>query len=370
MMKTFKNIILIAAALMFFCNVYPQDSIKSGQQDSVKIVVLSYKTGEVIDKNENEKYEVLPYTDNIDSIKILWSPAKQYFIRISMQEKSLSKEFQINEQNLIRLTERIELKDAIEKGIYKPGFSEISIDTSGTKMYVKLKNDYFTVMPWAKNPKSNNNFHPMLGVGAGFKYMDMDLSEIKGFYDYVEQTVRSKGYAIVQNSLDEGPNSFYAFNIYLYLLESFGVFFEAGKGLGGSWDSYYTSGSLKYYINFGKTEWFKLYLGGGYTKVGFKGAQSYNATISEISPNGSYWLLDDITTEGNSHGFTLNIGSDAGYFDYNNRFYFTVYADVSYAFFPEKTYNNSITIDNVVYTKTSSTKFNGLMFTSGIKIYF
>ncbi|MCI0471994.1 MAG: hypothetical protein L0Y76_00240, partial [Ignavibacteria bacterium] len=152
--------------------------------------------------------------------------------------------------------------------------------------------------------------------------------------------------------------------------ESFGVYFEAGKGTDSGWDTYYTSGSIKYYVNFGKTDWLKLYLGGGYTKVGYKTTQGYGAIISEITPNGSYWLLKEISSEGSSNGFTLNIGSDAGYFNYADHIYFTFFADASYTFFPEKKYDNSIIVDDITYSKTSTTKFNGLMLTSGIKIYF
>jgi hypothetical protein len=369
-MKTLYNIIPIAAALMFLNNAYSQDSVKTFSEDTVKTVVLSDKTGEVIDKSENERYNVFPNIANLDSIRILWSPAKQYFVRISMQEKSLSKEFQINERNLINLTERIELKKVIDDGIYKPGFSEISIDSTADIMRVKFKNDYFSPMPWAKKQKPDNRFHPIFGAGIGMKYFNMDLSGIKGFYDYVEQTVRNAGYTISKNGLDDGPDLFYALNFYLYFFESFGVYFEAGKGFDSDWDTYSTSGSVKYYVNFGKTDWLKLYFGGGYTKVGYKTTQGYGAIISEITPNGSYWLLKEISSEGSSNGFTLNIGSDAGYFNYADRVYVTFFADVSYAFFPEKKYDNSIVVDDITYSKTSTTKFNGLMLTSGIKIYF
>jgi|GEM_PF-5080594 len=369
-MKTILKILLSIAVLIYFNTAYPQDSVKTHSEDSVKTVVLSNKTGEVIDKSENEKYGIFPRIDNLDSIRILWSPAKQYFIRISMQEKSLSKEYQINEQNLINLTERIELKDAIDDGIFKPGYTEISVDTTADKMHVKFKNDYFSPMPWAKKQKPDNRFHPIFGAGIGMKYFNMDLSGIKGFYDYVEQTVRNAGYTISKNSLDDGPDLFYALNFYLYFFESFGVYFEAGKGIDSDWDTYYTSGSVKYYINFGKTDWLKLYFGGGYTKVGYKTTLGYGAIISEITPNGSYWLLKEISSEGSSNGFTLNIGSDAGYFNYTDHIYFTFFADASYAFFPEKKYENSIVVDDVTYSKTSTTKFNGLIITSGIKIYF
>ncbi|MCI0474259.1 MAG: hypothetical protein L0Y76_11810, partial [Ignavibacteria bacterium] len=180
-MKKIIKILLPVTLLMCLSTAYPQDSVRTHSEDSVKTVVLSKKTGEVIDKSENEKYEVFPHIGNLDSVRILWSPAKQYFVRISMQEKSLSKEFQINEENLIRLTERIELKDVIDKGVFKPGYSEISIDTTVNEMHIKFKNDYFSVMPWVKNQKPDNRFHPIFGAGIGMKYFNMDLSGIKGF---------------------------------------------------------------------------------------------------------------------------------------------------------------------------------------------
>jgi opacity protein-like surface antigen len=369
-MKTLYNIILIAAALMFISNVYSQDSIKSSPQDSVKNVILSDKTGEVIDKTENEKYNVFPNIENLDSVRILWSPEKKYFVQISMRDKNKSKEFHINEENIIRLTERIELKKVIDKGYFKPGLSEISIDTSATTMTVKFKNEYFEELPWVKNIRTENKFHPHFGAGIGFKLINMDLSGMKEFYDYVEQTVRSKGYSISSNNLDNGPRLFYAFNFYIYLIESFGFYFETGQGLNSNWESHFVSGSLKYYFNLPNTDWIKPYFGAGYTIIGFKGQNTYEARISPINEQGYYWVLKDISTEGNSKGFTLSAGAETGYFDYDNHFYFTLFADISYALFPEKTYKYSQSAAEFNFINSSSTSFKGLMLTSGIKIYF
>ena len=224
-------------------------------------------------------------------------------------------------------------------------------------------------MAFVKNVQSKNKFHPNMGIGGSIKYIKTDLGEFKRMYDNIEESIRSKGFLISSSNLDNGPNKFITANIFIRILESYGLYFEAGKGTEGKWDTFYTSGSIRYYIDFKRLDWLKLHMGLGYTKIGFKVQENYGTAISTTN-NGSYWRLDEINTEGNSKGFTLNLGTDFGLFDYSSHTYLTLFTDFSYSFFEEKQYTVSYTGPEISFANLSKTNFKKFIISIGLNLYF
>lgn len=357
-----KSLIFLTVLMIALCQGV------SAQVD-FKTLVISPKVGDVIDKAENDTYNLFSTAYPFRSAKFLISPDKKYFVEFTYTDTNNSR-MEVNPSLLILYAERIEFKDAIDDGIYKPGLSVLSVDSAGGKFFVKLKNNYFTKLPFAEKYKAPKVFHPMFGFGGGMKYLNTDLSELKGVYDYVEETVRGNGFSIDHNNLDNGPSLFWTVNFYATVSKSVGLYFEAGRGVNSSWKSYYTSILAKFYYDFKSIDWLKLYAGAGFTKLGFSGKNDYFAVISNPNAYGDYWMLDGITTDVSSYGWALSFGSEAGYFNYRNTFYVTGFLDLNYSLSPEKVYNVSYDGEELSFFKSATVKFGGLSVSTGIKIYF
>ena len=355
---------LVLALLVLSAPLYSQVSYKT--------LVISAKVGEVIDKSENEDYQLFYFGDDFSSARFLLGSDGKYYIRINMIDSSKSRTLMINENELIKYADKVELSNAIENGAYKPGFSEISVDSTAGKLHLRLKNpyylDYYTKLPFAKNYEPSKKFRPIFGFGLGIKFLNMDLSEIKGIYDYVEQSVRDKGFTIPSNELDGGPNKFIAANFYLRIYDSFGLSMEAGKGVGSEWSTYFTSVQLKYHFGFKKIDWLKLYAGAGFSKAGFKYDQHYGVPVTSTN-SGYYWRLDNIFTESYSKAYTLSVGTDMGSFDYKKKVYTTFFVDLSYSFFNEKEYTVSEVLEGNTWSKSGKTNIGSFIISSGVKIY-
>jgi hypothetical protein len=338
-------------------------------QVEYRTVVISPRVGESIDAAENSEYGLFPAGVSFKSARFLKGQGNKFFVEFTFSDTTQPKLMDVSPELLLRYTERVELKDAMEDGIYKPGFSKMSVDSAGGKFYVKFKNDYFTKLPFVKNLPPKYKFHPLFGLGVGTKFMNTDLSGMKGLYDYVEETIRSNGFAINPNSLDDGPKMFVTGNFYLTVFKSLGLYMEAGKSVGSSWNSYYTSIAARYYYDFKDPSWLKLYAGAGYAKIGYKSQQTYGSRFSTINSYGEFWQLDSIKTEASSSGFVFNLGSEIGFFDYKQNYYFTLFADVGYSVFPEKIYTVAYQGPEYNFYKTASVKLGGFSVSTGIKLY-
>lgn len=357
-----KSVIKIVVLLMALC---------SGlfAQVGYRTVVISPKVGESIDAAENSEYGLFSAGSSFKAARFLKGQGNKFFVEFTFSDSTKPNMLDVSYDLLLRYTERVELKDAFDDGVYKPGFSSMSLDSAADKFYVKFKNEYFTKLPYVKNLPPKYKFHPLFGVGGGLKVMNADLSGMKGLYDYVEETIRSNGFYISPNSLDDGPKMFVTGNFYLTVFQSLGLYMEAGKSVGSNWKTYYTSVGARYYYDFKDPSWLKLYAGAGYAMIGFKGQNTYGTRFSTINSYGEYWQLDEINTEGSSSGFIFNLGSEIGFFDYKQNFYFTVFTDVGYSLFPEKKYTVAYQGPEYNFFKTTTTKFGGISVSTGIKLY-
>lgn len=356
------NKILIITFLIITLN------IKLFSQSDSKTVVLSNLVGDYIDKNENIKYKVFPDIYNFKSVKILWDSINYYRLFVTFNDSLKVKSSRINVDQLTEYSERIEFCDAINDGVYEPGYSNITIDTLEDKLFVRLNNNSFEKFPFARKIKNTNNFRPLFGFGGSLKFTKIDLTEIKQMFDYLEETISNKGFSIYPNNLDNGTNKMISANLFIRIYEGFGLYMEAGKSLNSKWNIYATSGLLRYYIDFPKIEWMKLHLGIGYTKLGFETAQNYFTPISSGN-YGSFERLDSVTFEGTSKGCNLNIGTDIGIFDYKRKIYVTFFLDFNFLLFNGKEY--SLLYDNgeINLSKTGKTSFNKFIISTGINIY-
>jgi len=193
-------------------------AIPSLAQDSLKIIILSPKVGDVIDKNESKEYSLFKQFRNFNKVFFYKESNDRYYGRFSLtQPDGFDKDTSIHypEITLLTLAEKIENWEKIKIGDYEWGetpskftvkgegeitfedFLESRKTTEDSIKKVQLSNAFSKQSNFIEFSKQSNfieiETYPEFSAGTGLGLYYPDFSGIKNAFYLAEQRLIEEG---------------------------------------------------------------------------------------------------------------------------------------------------------------------------------
>lgn len=346
------KIVLIVVLFLLGCfKVLTQDSSQIHQgneidnfnsvpkQDSLKLIILSPRVGEIIDESEREKFGLFKTFKRFKSAILFEKVDYGYFGYILFpDEKGMIKDTLIkyNGAYLMRVSQLINNYERVMSGDYKFGNNLDSLIIVEDKnnllsniVFLYKNNKELKIEKTAykqiefQSAKDNDLLkfsnvkidivsrdYPRFNFGFGLRspYSTNDLNGV--LIDRQNQISSNTGFEVSSKQIVQLTPISYTIKIGADLSKEISVLFELGTNFGNSNEVDLKSVSLiaLYHFNFFKVDWFNPFIGAGISNYQLSLNQNieYNNRITENDSLGYYYYLQSIDFNNKSSSFGYN----------------------------------------------------------------
>jgi len=292
--------------------------IPSLAQDSLKIVILSPKVGEVIDKNESEQYSMFKQYKNFSKVIFYKTSNDEYYGKFSFTQPDGSEKDTLVKYSglvLFGLAEKIENWEKLKSGDYKMG-------QNPPKLTIK-NGDFITLQDLVLKQKEKKdslykkellnpfykqyNFieietYPKFFAGIGIGFNNQNFKELKNAFYILERRLEEEGYSFTHHYTDNfSVNPLLNFFFKVSLIRHLDILFEISNSLSETvFRSAFVSLFSDYQI-FNSTPFF-VFAGAGVGSYYFKVEKKYNIYLKDGG------TLESINAEGKKLATNISAG--------------------------------------------------------------
>jgi hypothetical protein len=380
------KILAVISLVVFFL---PEQFIFA--QNNYKIVIISPRVGEVIDKTEKDYFHLFQTIKEFEQGIFFEDSSGAYYGVIKYtNQNGISCDTVINysEAYLLRTSELIDNLEKILAGGYQftrtdyqftvvgdttdllTNVTLTSINNSGNYLNQKKRNvsykleskEYDHLKLSDKKIDINLDYYPQLGFGVGVS-TSLTTDEVNSIFLSVENKYRSQGYSISHNEFYLDNPLYLWFSLKVRIIENLTVSLDAGSTSADAQPQLYSVKAYGVYnFNVFKLNWLKPYAGLGinHILVSLNKSFNYGDRISPIDTSGRYDYLSTIRIygEGKSLGFNITGGLELT----ASTIGFNLCADYSFM--------NPITVQSNESTEGYKLNFSGFTFGMTLTIYF
>ena len=379
-----KNIKLFLYAFILLYYLLPQIA---NAQMNYRIVIISPRVGEVIDKEEKEYFHLFQTIQGFEQGIFFKDSSDAYYgiIRYTNQN-GISCDTVINysEAYLLRTSELIDNLEKVLAGGYQFTRTDYQFTIVGdttdlltnitvtSKKYTnqekrnvsyKLQSKHYDLLELSdKKIDMNLDYYPQLGFGMGIS-TSLTTNNVNSILTSIENKYRSQGYPITQNEFQSKNTGLLWLSLKVRIIENITISLDAGSTIGDAQPQIYSVKAYGVY-NFDvfKLKWLKPYAGLGINHIVISLNESFNYhnRISPIDTSGRYDYLSKIKIygEGKSFGFNITGGIELR----SSTIGFNLYGDYSFM--------NPINVKSSESSEGYKLDFSGFTYGMKLSIYF
>ena len=360
-------------------------------QNNYKIVIISPRVGEVIDKAEKDYFHLFQTIKEFEQGIFFEDSSGAYYGLIKYtNQNGISCDTVINYSKayLLRTSELIDNLEKILAGGYQFTRTDYQFtvveDTTDLLTNVKVKSiknsenysnqekrnisfklkskEYNHLKLSDKKIDINLEYYPQLGFGVGIS-TSLTTNDVNNILMSIENKYRSQGYSISHNEFYLDNPRYLWFSLKVRIIENLTVSLDAGSTTADAQPQLYSVKAYGVYnFNAFNLNWLKPYAGLGinHILVSLNKSFNYGDRISPIDTSGRYDYLSTIriSGEGKSFGFNITGGLELT----ASTIGFNLYADYSFL--------NPITVQSNESTEGYKLDFSGFTFGMTLTVYF
>ncbi len=360
-------------------------------QTNYRIIIISPRVGEVIDKMEKDYFHLFQTIKEFEQgIFFEDSSGAYYGIIKYTNQNGISCDTVINysEAYLVRTSETIDNLEKVLAGGYQftrtscqfpvvsdtsnlltnvtitpNSDSENNINQVNRKVSYKLESKNYNLLELSdKKIDMNLEYYPKLGFGVGISTA-LTTDDVNSILISIEDKYKSQGYLISHNEFQSENTGYLWLSLKVRIIENITVSLDAGSTLGDAQPQIYSVKAYGVY-NFDvfKLKWLKPYAGLGINHIVISLNESFNYhnRISPIDTSGRYDYLSKIKIygEGKSFGFNITGGLELR----SSTIGFSLYGDYSFM--------NPINVKSSESSEGYKLDFSGFTYGMTLSIYF
>jgi hypothetical protein len=306
-------------------------------QPTYKILIISPKVGEVIDKSEKDYFHLFQTIKGFEQGIFFVDTSNSYYGLIEyINQNGIKCDTVINysEAYLIRTSELIDNFEKVAAGGYQFTRSEFSFPTIDDKnnllaaitltsnIKTENKSEKITYKDYYKQEFKNSdllelsdnkididlNYYPRLGFGIGFS-TPLSTEDINNIITSVENIYRNQGYDIRYNKSENNNAGYLWLNLKVLLTKNITISLNTGSTVSEDEPNLKSVAIYGFYrYDLFKLHWFQPYAGLGVSSnvISLDQDFPYYDRVSPIDTSGGYDYLSSIQIQGEAKSIGLN----------------------------------------------------------------